>query len=458
MIILIININIWMCVVMYFFDRYIVEFLDLFDSFISRTYVIDDIHFTRERKMVQKEYTAYILTQRGCNDYIESIRFFTRMLSDGFKTISPQAIGKQRMYLDYQVFVDMYESFIDGLYHRFSGFSKYKGYIVCACDGSIFDLPNVTLTREEFPDDDEDLLKPKRIRARVSCFLDVNSHHILTSRIVERNISEIDLAIMHLDNLKERFDIKNFISVYDRGYASIRLMLKLMDLNSKFLIRLPKNVFKHQISKMISNDEIIEVNLTKGRLKKVIEPELKELAENIGSLKIRIVLVDIGNDELEILATNLTRDEFSIDELKELYGQRWSIETGFDKLKNIVDIEAFSGHRRRIIEQDFYAHIFLYNLATTIQIDGYKRIKRKPRNPKDKITYKPTFTKIIGNIYLFYYEILFGSIKEKTETIKFLIKEASRILTQEKEDENKNKERKEPDSSNDHPGNKKKAY
>lgn len=443
---------------MYFFDRYIIEFLVLFDSFISRKYVLDDVHFTRDRKMVLKEYIAYILTQRGCNDYVESIRFFTKMLSDDFETISPQGIGKQRMYLDYHVFIDMYESFIDGLYQRFRGFSKFKGYIICACDGSIFDLPNVTLTREQFPDDDKNLLNPKRIRARVSCFLDVNSHHILTSEIVERDISEIDLAIRHLDNLKERFDIRKFISVYDRGYASIRLMLKIMNLDSKFLIRLPKNVFKHQISKMITSDEIIEINLTQGRLKHVIEPELKEFAQEMKTLKIRIVLVDIGNEEYEILATNLSTEEFTTEELKELYGQRWSIETGFDKLKNIIDIESFSGHRRRIIEQDFHAHIFLYNLATTIQIDGYKRIKRKPRNKDDKIVYKPTFTKIIGNIYLFYYELLFGSIKEKTTILEFIIKEASRILTQEKIGQNKNKERKEPDYSNKHPGNKKKAY
>ena len=209
---------------------------------------------------------------------------------------------------------------------------------------------------------------------------------------------------------------------------------------------------------MITHDEIIEINLTQGRLKHVVEQELKELAEQMKTLKVRIVLVDIGNDELEILATNLSSDEFTTDDLKELYGQRWTIETGFDKLKNIIDIEAFSGHRRRLIEQDFHAHIFLYNLATTIQIDGYKRIKRKQRNKNDKILYKPTFTKIIGNIYLFYFELLFGSLKEKTETLNFLIKEASRILTQEKEEQNKSKERKEPDVNNKHPGNKKKAY
>ena len=65
------------------------------------------------------------------------------------------------------------------------------------------DLPNVTLTREEFPVGDENLLKEKRIRARVSCVLDVHSKHILTVKIVETNVNEIDLAIEHLnDNVK----------------------------------------------------------------------------------------------------------------------------------------------------------------------------------------------------------------------------------------------------------------
>lgn len=65
------------------------------------------------------------------------------------------------------------------------------------------------------------------------------------------------------------------------------------------------------------------------------------------------------NETIETLATNLTNEEFNSDELKLLYGKRWTIETGFDKLKNLVQIEEFSGTRRVIIEQDFYAHIFI---------------------------------------------------------------------------------------------------
>lgn len=443
---------------MYSFDRFVIDFFRLFDCFISNKYITEDNRFIRDRKMTQKEYTAFILSQRSCTGYIETIRFFTIWLKNDFKTISSQGIGKQRMFIDPKVFIDMYECFIDELYSKFSGFSKFQGYIIGACDGSIVDLPNVTLTREEFPVGDENLLKEKRIRARVSCILDVHSKHILTAKIVETTVNEIDLAIEHLENLRQRLDITKLITIYDRGYPSIELMTKIIDLNSKFLIRLPKNVFIHQIKQMKSNDEIIQINMINSRLNNFDDENLKEKARKMGRLEIRIALVDIGKDEPEILATNLTPEEFTTEDLKELYKKRWTVETGFDRLKNLIEIEDFSGIRRPIIEQDFYAHLFVYNLAMTIKNHAENNITRTPRNKEEKIIYQSNFAKITGNIYLFFFDIIFGSHTKKEQIIDFITKEASKELTQYKENQYENKERKAPDVNNKHPGNKKKTH
>ena len=443
---------------MYSFDRFVIDFFRLFDCFISKRYITEDNRFIRDRKMTQKEYTAFILSQRSCTSYIETIRFFTIWLKNDFKTISSQGIGKQRMFIDPKVFIDMYECFIDELYSKFSGFSKFQGYIIGACDGSIVDLPNVTLTREEFPVGDENLLKEKRIRARVSCILDVHSKHILTAKIVETTVNEIDLAIEHLENLRQRLDITKLITIYDRGYPSIELMTKIIDLNSKFLIRLPKNVFIHQIKQMKSNDEIIQINMINSRLNNFDDENLKEKARKMGRLEIRIALVDIGKDEPEILATNLTPEEFTTEDLKELYKKRWTVETGFDRLKNLIEIEDFSGIRRPIIEQDFYAHLFVYNLAMTIKNHAENNITRTPRNKEEKIIYQSNFAKITGNIYLFFFDIIFGSQTKKEQIIDFITKEASKELTQYKENQYENKERKAPDVNNKHPGNKKKTH
>ena len=56
------------------------------------------------------------------------------------------------MYISSKLFLDLSESFIDKLYNDFKGFSKFKGYIICACDGSIFDLPNTPITKKSLWD------------------------------------------------------------------------------------------------------------------------------------------------------------------------------------------------------------------------------------------------------------------------------------------------------------------
>lgn len=235
-------------------------------------------------------------------------------------------------------------------------------------------------------------------------------------------------------------------------------MGEIIDLDSKFLIRLPKHVFKNEIKQMKTNDEIITINLNNGRLTNVNDENLKTKLEKMGRLEVRIAIVDIGTEEPEILATNLTHEEFTTEELKELYGKRWTIETGFDRLKNLLEIEDFSRIRRPIIEQDFYAHIFIYNLAITIKKQAECHITRTPRNKNEKIIYQSNFAKIIGNIYLFFFDLIFGERRKREQIINFIINEASKQLTQEKEDEKNKKVRKTPDVENKHPGNKKKTH
>ena len=83
------------------------------------------------------------------------------------------------------------------------------------------------------------------------------------------------------------------------------------------------------------------------------------------STSIRITEIELVNKKgkkyIEILASNLPLNKFSTNDLSELYNKRWKIETNFDRLKNIIHIENFSGYSEEIIQQDFYANIFMFN-------------------------------------------------------------------------------------------------
>ena len=52
--------------------------------------------------------------------------------------------------------------------------------------------------------------------------------------------------------------------------------------------------------------------------------------------------------------------------LKTLYGWRWGIETYYDRLKNIFEVERFSGRNVRSLEQDFFGVIFLTTLESVL--------------------------------------------------------------------------------------------
>ena len=412
-------------------EKTVKTFLATMSCFFFGSYIIDKHkHFIRNSKMSYKDCVKFIFWNKGRNNDIELTEFFKVFKGKKYETISHQAIGKQRIYIKPELFINIYKKFIDQIYKEHKHLSEIKGYIIAACDSSIFDLPNVTLTRIDFNIKDHDAFGKHRIRARVSGILDVNSKFILTTKIVEKSVKETTLAIQHLNDLKKRLDITKFITIYDRGYTSIELMLFTEKLNSKFIIRLTKNAFKKKRRQIKSNDKIIEINLTNSIIKEFDNEEAKEIAKKMGRYKFRIVEITLENGTKEILATNLSPEEFNIEELKELYGQRWSIETGFKKLKSQVMIERFSGHRRIIIEQDFYASIFIYNLATAIQWDGEKQMKVKKRNPDMEFIRKANFASIVGIIYIYMEDILSFDSETVNQVMDFLIHQAKCLYHQ----------------------------
>ena len=166
--------------------------------YFLRCFIIDpDIHFIRNRKMKFEDYIRFIIWNNGRNNDIEATEFFKVFLKKKYETVSHQAIGKQRGFIKPEIFIRIYKGFINKIYGKHKHFSEFKGYIIGACDGSIFDLPNVTLTRREFDIKDDTIFEKHIIRARVSGIIDVNSRFMLTTKIVEKTVKETTLAMEH---------------------------------------------------------------------------------------------------------------------------------------------------------------------------------------------------------------------------------------------------------------------
>ena len=84
-----------------------------------------------------------------------------------------------------------------------------------------------------------------------------------------------------------------------------------------------------------TNDATFEINLNNSKIKRYKDEELKKLAlKQKKRLKIRIVKVKLKKNGItEVLFTNLPKEIASPEELKQLYGERWTIEKDYDRLK-----------------------------------------------------------------------------------------------------------------------------
>ena len=240
--------------------------------------------------------------------------------------------------------------------------------------------PNTPITREEFEVELRSLKETESPKARVSVISDAKNEFIIDSIISPLHTGENSLAFENIENVSKIIKLEKAILVFDRLYASTELFLQLIEKNSKFIFRLKTKDYKKERKKMKTDDEYVEIRLNSSRTRNIKNKELKEKAEEITHLDLRIVNIPLETGEIETLITNIPPETATSEELKTLYGEIWQIETGYDILKNKLHIENFSGKKRITIEQDFYSQIYMYNVLISAKIEFNKKIQAENKN------------------------------------------------------------------------------
>lgn len=83
--------------------------------------------------------------------------------------------------------------------------------------------------------------------------------------------------------------------------------------------------------------------------------------------QVRLMKFTLETGETEVLLTTLwDQRRYPTAEFYQVYGWRWGNETYYDRFKNIVEVERFSGVSQHAIEQDFYAMVFLTALESVL--------------------------------------------------------------------------------------------
>jgi hypothetical protein len=341
-----------------------------------------ETYFIRNREMSFSENVIFVINKGNASIQTELNRFFTNH-KDEAKSISEQAFSKARNNYDESPFVKLFEMTVEESYRSENNLAKtYKGYYVFGIDGTDLVLAQCPILREKYGD-----MKGVAAAQGSACY-DVLSERIVTAEINKIKTSERTLAMKHLEKLVEMGLAEKSIILFDRGYPSAKLLKYLSENGFKYLMRVRRK-FNIEIDRIKKDEEI-------------------ELPNGVVTRAVKLPL----NDDFETLITNL---DWTLDELFELYGKRWGIETDYNTLKNKIQVEAWSGLTETAMLQDFWASLYLNNLVLIEKFYADMLIQQKRENKNNKYIYKANINEIIGSIKDRFIDICFA---DDIETVK----------------------------------------
>jgi hypothetical protein len=334
----------------------------------------DEVSFTRRRKLGFRDVAIFLL-RRSVKSLQIILNEFNRR--EELERVSASAFSQARKKFKHTAFIELLQECVVAPFYADDDYEKFQGYRVLAIDGSSIRLPNTKEIRKEFGQ----IQNKNRFRtsthneAKISVLYDLLNRLPLEGVLSRARTNDAPLAEQHLSCLGRRD-----LVVLDRGYASYALFAKILEKNAAFIVRCPRRRFGDGAGLFsCATHESKLVNL-KPSGKLVNNQTLPS------SLQVRFVRLLLPTGEVEVLVTSLLDERlFPVQQISQLYRQRWGVETFFHVLKSRLCLEHFSGRSVEAVRQDFYSTLYLSALESVITADAELSLKRKNTRHRQKV-------------------------------------------------------------------------
>lgn len=380
--------------------RYIHSIIDS-DEYLHRS-VMRRADFSRRRKLGFTDYVHLIVQnmktslQTGLNDFIKARK------NDEIE-YSKQAFSKGRQRIRPEAFQELYQAVVSKFYEK-AEVCSWKGYQLFGIDGTRLNLPCTEELAQLYGAQVSQ--GAPQVQALVSCVYDLLNGIIVDTRFAHCKSSERDAAKDMITSF-QLAQVENPVFIMDRGYPSAELIDAIMNAGHKFIMRCPKGFLRGM--KLPETDNTLEHKFSK----------LKH------SLKIRVVKIQLSSEETQCLITNILDSQITPDDFKWAYQKRWGIETKYSDVKNKLQIECFTGYSPVAVLQDFYATMFLANLAGVLEYDLHEEIEAAHFSPENLHIYKMNITMAISELKKSVVDMLATTSRIRRECL--YIKMASRL-------------------------------
>jgi len=167
----------------------------------------------------------------------------------------------------------------------------------------------------------------------------------------------------------------NRLYLVDLGYWSFRLMKKIIDVRSFFVMRLKKSCdplivqvagmdHQHLVDKRLSEiSDFLTEPISLGEIDLIVQ---LSKAQN-PHLKDNVRLVGLFHEEQwRFYVTNIFATDFTPQLIYELYAQRWQVEIFFNLIKNVLTLENIISQTKNGIMVEIYSALIFYLLTRII--------------------------------------------------------------------------------------------
>lgn len=350
---------------------------------------------------------------------IELARFFNLCVPKEEKPVTKQSYSEARMKMNHTAYIELNEDLVKE-YYAGKDYKTYKGYRLLAIDGSKIQVPKNQNTIAAYG-----MLgtKGKEIpMATISTAYDVLNNLSVNTYLARGDSSERTLMENHVEKIRQTTPHAKDLLIADRGYPSLYLFIKMMESGYDFVIRCSEKGFLNEVktfAKSAESERLVTISLDKSIRRNV---STDKLVEKPKALLLRLVRIEIGMGKTEYLITSLTdKKEFTIDDLKEIYHLRWSIETYFNLQKNVFELENLSGKTSETVKQDYFARVLSSNLSSLLIEEAQASIENIDTNNPLKKRRKVNRSVAIGLLKDQMIDLLFLPDKQRKEKYDTLI-------------------------------------
>lgn len=326
--------------------------------------------FTRFRKMSFEELVLFMLMNFKCTAQTALRRFFKDVGETVF--MRQQSFSEARYKIRYQAFVELFHLTAEPMIEECS--KSWHGFRVIAFDGSKVNLPADEDLSIHFGTNGRGAVSPQ---AQGSICYDVLNDIVIDADIAPLATCERSQALAHISHCAKILPDEKKLAVLDRGYPSFEMVEALIDNGFHYVMRVRKK-FNRAIDAQTKNDGYVW------------------LEKNGKRIHTRVIKFMLDSGDQEVLITNITDRRLGKNAFKKLYFMRWPIETKYDTVKNRLQVENFTARTVEGIKQDFFATMYLVNVAACCKYDAQAEIKAARADKGNKYTYQANMNELIG--------------------------------------------------------------